>query len=162
MSQLSGPNNKVISAFNLLKKATQRMKIKSFDQLAVGNYIVNSFKLHDTQYGLRLAVIVNAEIIYLPPRFSDAINTKELLDELNTAKYIMLYKGKDSKQKNWIDVDFDEIPDLDDEYDDSPKKLKIDEETTDVHYNQYMKGEGQDIDAYMQSAQFGYDTVDNN
>lgn len=104
-----------------------------------------------------MVLLENGDMVYLPPRFYDVINTQKQVDELNSSKYLMVYKGKDAKLKNWIDVDFDEIPSqiIDDNVDD--KRMKIDE---DPHYKEYMSNEGQNIDAYLQSAQFGYDTVD--
>lgn len=161
LNQTSQRVKKVKSTFELLKQATQRApRIKSFDQLHIGNYIINSFQLRTTCYGIRLVVVLDdGDMFYLPPRFSDVINTEKQLNDLNCSKHVLLYRGKDAQQKNWIDVDFEEIPNLNenDEDDDDPK-MKIDE---DQHYKEYKKNDGQNIEAYLKSAQFdGYDTVD--
>lgn len=88
-------------------------RIKRFDDLAVGTYIVKSFKMKNTMYGLRVLVEIDNFHLSLPPRFSDKINSEEQIEELNVKKWKMVYGGKDAEEFNKLILDF--IPIVEDE-----------------------------------------------
>lgn len=87
-------------------------KIKKFDNLSTGEYMVKSFKLKETQFGLRVYVEVDDFYLVLPARFFDKINSVQQLDELNENKFKMVYNGKNKDEFNKLMIDF--IPLMDD------------------------------------------------
>lgn len=86
---------------------------KRFDDLAVGTYIVKSFKTKNTMYGLRVLVEIDDFHLSLPPRFSDKINSEEQIEELNAKKWKMIYGGKDVAEFNKLILDFKPIVQID-------------------------------------------------
>lgn len=87
-------------------------KIKRFDDLENGEYIVKSFNLKDTPYGLRVFVEVENFYLTLPPRFSDKINSAEQIAELNAKHFKMVYGGKNAAEFNRLIIDFVELKDV--------------------------------------------------
>lgn len=81
-------------------------RIKKFDNLPIGEYLVKSFKLKVTQFGLRVYVEIDDFYVVLPARFSDKINSAEQLEELNGNKFKMVYKGKNKEEFNKLMIDF--------------------------------------------------------
>lgn len=86
-------------------------KIKKFDNLSIGEYFVKSFKLKETQFGLRVYVEIDDFYLVLPARFSDKINSTEQLEELNENKFKMVYKGKNKDEFNKLMIDFVQLKD---------------------------------------------------
>lgn len=92
---------------SLNSSATKKsVKIKRFDDLENGEYIVKSFKLKDTPYGLRVHVEIDNFYLSLPPRFSDKINSVEQIAQLNAKKFKMIYGGKNAEEFNRLIIDF--------------------------------------------------------
>lgn len=87
-------------------------RIKKFDDLENGEYIVKSFKLKDTPYGLRVLVEVDNFYLTLPPRFSDKINSAEQIAELNAKNFKMVYGGKNAEEFNRLIIDFVALKDV--------------------------------------------------
>lgn len=90
-------------------------KIKKFDDLTQGTYLVKSFKLKDTTFGLRLYVQIDDFYLVLPPRYTDKINSDEQLQELNGGKFKMIYHGKNKDEYNKLMIDFKplkEVPNI--------------------------------------------------
>lgn len=81
-------------------------KIKRFDDLENGEYVVKLFKLKETPFGLRVLVQINNFYLSLPPRFSDKINSVDQIAELNTKKFKMVYGGKNAEEFNKLILDF--------------------------------------------------------
>lgn len=81
-------------------------KIKKFDDLAKGVYLVKSFKLKETTFGLRLYVQIDDFYLILPPRYTDKINSADQLKELNGGKFKMIYGGKNKDEFNKLMIDF--------------------------------------------------------
>lgn len=81
-------------------------KVKKFDNLAPGEYLVKSFKLKETNFGLKLYVQINDYYLVLPQRYADKINSDEQLKEINEKKYKMVYKGKNKDEFNKLMIDF--------------------------------------------------------
>lgn len=88
-------------------------KIKKFDDLSIGEYFVKSFKLKETQFGLRVYVEIDDFYLVLPARFSDKVNSVEQLEEINENKFKMIYKGKNKDEYNKLMIDFVPLKDQD-------------------------------------------------
>lgn len=88
-------------------------KIKRFDDLENGEYVVKSFKLKETPFGLRVFVEINNFYLSLPPRFSDKINSVDQIAELNVKKFKMVYGGKNAEEFNKLILDFVPLKDGD-------------------------------------------------
>lgn len=84
--------------------------LKRFDELETGKYKIKKFEIFETKYGKRLTVHCDDFFVYLPKRFSDAINSSELLNVLNekaeNSDYFMEYNGKDKNRKNLLLLSF--------------------------------------------------------
>lgn len=81
-------------------------KVKKFDDLANGEYLVKSFKLKETPFGLRLYAQIDDFYLILPPRYTDKINSGEQVQELNEKKMKMVYNGKNKDEFNKLMIDF--------------------------------------------------------
>lgn len=79
---------------------------KSFEELEQGEYEVLEFILADTKFGPKIQVLTDDFYVFLPSRFSQQINTREQIDDLNNGRCIMIFKGKSSKG---IHLDFKKI-----------------------------------------------------
>lgn len=91
---------------NLNASSASNEKVKKFENLDHGTYLVKSFKLKDTPYGLRLFVQIDDFYLILPPRYTDKINSDEQLKELNDGKFKMIYRGKNKDEFNKLMIDF--------------------------------------------------------
>lgn len=89
-------------------------RVKKFDNLKIGEYVVKSFKLKDTTFGLRVFVEIDDFYLSLPPRFSDKINSSEQIVELNGKKFKMIYGGKDLEEFNKLIIDFVQLDEPED------------------------------------------------
>lgn len=83
-------------------------KYSSFKDLLPGEYIVNTFSIVNTVYGERIRIDLQDTYMYLPQSFVKTL-TSELIDELNKAPKIMVYKGKDINNRNALMLDFTEV-----------------------------------------------------
>lgn len=124
-------------------------RVKKFDSLEIGEYIVKSFKLKETNFGLRVYVEIDNFYLSLPPRFSDKINSAEQIDEINEKKFKMIYGGKNPEEFNKLIIDFavvqehdaqiieDEDESTDDEYEFARKinKRKLEENMPKIQYS---------------------------
>lgn len=86
-------------------------RMKRFDDLQVGTYIVKSFQLKETTFGLRVVVEIDNFYLTLPPRFSDKMNSEEQILELNAKKWTMVYGGKNASEFNKLIIDFKPLKD---------------------------------------------------
>lgn len=86
-------------------------RMKRFDDLQEGTYIIKSFQLKETTFGLRVVVQIDNFYLALPPRFSDKINSEDQILELNSKKWTMVYGGKDAKEFNKLIIDFKPLKD---------------------------------------------------
>lgn len=59
----------------------------------------------NTLFGLKLFVYTKNFFVILPPRFSDKVNQKGHVDELNQSKLFMVFKGK-NEDTGFLDVKF--------------------------------------------------------
>lgn len=101
-----------MSAFKALKSACNT-NYKNFGNIDIGVYKVLEFKLVETCYGTKVAVVTEEFMCFLPDRFSKSISTQEAIDELNGPPCFMKYDGKDPKRKNLIMLDFVKCPQQD-------------------------------------------------
>lgn len=85
-------------AFNFLNNASSYKKICSFKDLAVGDYIVTEFSFSETKFGKKVLIDIGDRLVCLPPRYSAM--SQEYMDELNSSRVIMHYRGKDSSKNN--------------------------------------------------------------
>lgn len=96
--------------FNSLKGACNaKNTYTNFNDLEIGSYNVNHFELADTKFGPRIAVYLDLGRIYLPARFNASIKTQDQIDELNKAKNVMHYLGKDMSRCNRVLLDFTQV-----------------------------------------------------
>lgn len=107
--------------------AKKSVKIKKFDSLQHGAYTVKTFKLKDTNFGLRVFVEIENFYLSLPQRFSDKINSEEQIAELNSKKWKMIYGGKDAAEFNKLIIDFKQV----EEEEDFQEAQVIEDETAD-------------------------------
>lgn len=70
---------------------------KNIKEFAVGEYIVEEFRLRETKFGTRVTVLIGTDHVFLPARFAKYISTQEKIDELNGSKYSMFYGGQKNK-----------------------------------------------------------------
>lgn len=131
--------------------SVNQARVKKFDSLEVGEYIVKSFKLKETNFGLRVYVEIDDFYLSLPPRFSDKINSAEQIDDINDKKFKMIYKGKNPEEFNKLMIDFelvkvhdaqiiedeDEIESTDEEFEFTRKinKRKVEENIPKIQYS---------------------------
>jgi hypothetical protein len=104
---------KMSSAFELLKNSCENTAIsnnnnntkiyKNFDQLVPGEYAIEKFRIVDTKYGPKIQAVGGDFYVFLPSRFSAQSLNQTMIDELNQARYVMIYKGKDN---NTAQLDF--------------------------------------------------------
>lgn len=87
-------------------------KIRKFDNLPIGEYLVKSFSLKENQFGIRVYVEIDDFYLVLPARFSDKINSAEQLEELNENKFKMVYNGKNKNEFNKLMMDFVPLKDV--------------------------------------------------
>lgn len=112
MAANNDDNGTSSAALNALKAACSRKNFVSFKDLSPGEYIVNNFSIMDTAYGERLRVEMPNAFMYLPPSVLKQLNLERnpgLIDDLNKAPKIMVYKGKDADNHNAIMLDFNEV-----------------------------------------------------
>lgn len=111
-------------AFLALKNSCENTfrPIKKFDDLAVGTYTVDSFRLKDTKFGRRIFVNIEDFCVVLPPRFLERISTQNQIDELNSEQYKMIYAGKDKEKKNLLLLNFVEVAKTSDDGDDDSEQ----------------------------------------
>lgn len=89
---------------DFLRAACQKPEqATKLDDIEVGSYKVEKFRLLKTVHGLRLLVQTESFEAFLPPRFSDNVNTEEMVEELNNTAMIMMYTGKTGKRH---DIEF--------------------------------------------------------
>lgn len=105
-------------------------KIKKFENLDRGTYLVKSFELKETPFGLRLFVKIDDFGLILPPRYSDKINSDEQLKELNDGKFKMIYRGKNKDEYNKLMIDFKSLGEDEAPGNDSSSSSSDDEEDT--------------------------------
>lgn len=102
-----------MSASDLLTKACKpkerQENYKKFDDMSTGCYKVKKFELKETEYGPKLQVFIENFFVYLPPRFTELINSQQLIDELNSKNYVMEYAGKDKMNFNFLQLKFTEM-----------------------------------------------------
>lgn len=98
-----------VSALNALQKACLKKPFRSFKDLDVGEYIVESFALVETKFGKRLRINLVDTYMYLPERFSMSLDDAAL-SELNSSPKIMVYSGKDMTDKDRLMLDFKDVP----------------------------------------------------
>lgn len=110
-------------------------KVKKFDNLNLGEYVVKSFKLKETNFGLRVFVEVDNFYLTLPPRFSDKINSAEQIAELNEKKFKMIYGGKDVDEFNKLIIDFVQLKQSEDPIETEVIETQRLEDDTDMEMN---------------------------
>ncbi|DAC81321.1 hypothetical protein QKK82_gp03 [Mayetiola barley midge adintovirus] len=97
------------SALNKLKTACIKKPFKSFKDLAVGEYIVNSFVVVETKnYGQRIRINLDEYYMYLPERFQQMLDAATIA-ELNGGPKVMIYSGKDATDQNRLILDFQDV-----------------------------------------------------
>lgn len=97
------------SALNKLQAACIKKPFKSFKDLAVGEYIVNSFVAVETKtYGQRIRINLEEFYMYLPERFQQMLD-EAAIGELNLGPKIMIYGGKDIADQNRLILDFQDV-----------------------------------------------------
>lgn len=101
-----------MSGVDLLKSIAEGYGIsKKFEELEIGDYKIKCFELVKTKkFGVRLIVRMEDFFVWLPPRFSDKINSNQLLVDMNKKasenNFYMRYNGKDIDQHGKILLDF--------------------------------------------------------
>lgn len=92
------------------KKNLKDVKFIKWDELPVGDYKVDLFKLTESNYGLKIQVIFlldgEKRYVSLPDRFSEKLNQDSQIDELNQHQYTMKFFGKDTSWYKFITLDF--------------------------------------------------------
>lgn len=97
-----------MSAMEKLRAACDRSKnYQSFNDLAVGDYIVHEFSSVDTNHGRRVRIFLEHHYMYLPERFNTL--SDEEVAELNSSPKVMVYGGKDAKKNNRLILDFHDV-----------------------------------------------------
>lgn len=94
-----------MSAFNILKNASNSKPITNFNKLDFGDYFISSFTLVETKFGPRLRLDLGDKLVLLPERFSAGF-TAEKIQELNEENFLLVYKGKEKAQNNKLVLDF--------------------------------------------------------
>lgn len=99
-----------MSGLKLLNSACVTKPYKSFNDLDVGDYIVERFSYIDTKnFGKRIRMDFDEFHMYLPERFN-IIAEQNKIDELNAAPKILHFEGKDYSQKGKLLISFKEVP----------------------------------------------------
>lgn len=96
---------------------------------------MKSFKLKDTQFGLRVYVEIDDFYLVLPARFSDKINSAEQLAEINENKVKMIYNGKNKDEFNKLMIDFVQLKE------DAAKPNQNDDESEDDAGERFSRGQ---------------------
>lgn len=96
-----------MSAIKNLKAACGNKPIISFKNLTVGNYVVTNFRRVETKFGVRIRTETIDSTIFLPERFSVLLSDEDII-QLNAARVIMRYKGRDVENNNRLILDFEE------------------------------------------------------
>lgn len=97
-----------MSAMNSLQTACSKRVYKSFENLAVGEYIIKSFTMWGTEFGPRIRIDMDETFMFLPKRFADALTEPQVVD-LNKSPKIMVYSGKDDQENGRLILDFKEL-----------------------------------------------------
>lgn len=98
-------NESAQSALIALNTACGRKVYQSFKDLAIGEYIVNHFRIFDTKYGVRIQIELDDKYKILPERFAKNLD-QEKIDVLNRSPKIMVYSGKDPNYQNRLILEF--------------------------------------------------------
>lgn len=98
-------NESALAALNALNTACGKKAYQSFNNLAIGEHIVNYFSICNTKYGDRIQIELDDKYMILPERFSKKLD-QEKLDVLNRSPKIMIYSGKDSSYQNRLILEF--------------------------------------------------------
>lgn len=112
-------NDKKMSALELLKLAATPQEYINFDQLTIGEHLVDKIEIGTTKDGKRLRVsLADNTYLFLPERFMKQM-TPEIVEELNSHELLLVYGGKDPKCRNRLILDFkladsifDDIPNI--------------------------------------------------
>lgn len=104
---ISITNENSSNALGVLRLACTKKKFVSFKDFSTGQYVVNKFTIVETTYGKRVQIDLNDSYMYLPERFVNMLTQKDI-DELNKSSKIMIYKGKDTTDKDRLILDFAE------------------------------------------------------
>lgn len=92
------------------KKKAKDVKLIKWDDLAVGDYEVESFRLIESSYGLKLQVVFvldgERRYVSLPDRFTAELNQESQIEELNQHHYLMKFLGKERSWYGFITLDF--------------------------------------------------------
>lgn len=84
-------------------------KYVSFDNLPIGDYIIESFRLVTTKFGEKVRCEIGDKVVFLPKRCIEEMdgnaNIQLKMFELNRGKYWLLYRGKDVSQENRLMVE---------------------------------------------------------
>lgn len=96
------------TALDKLKAACAGKTYKSFNQLAVGEYVVHNFSSVNTAHGTRVRIVLDHHYMLLPERFNNILDDNTL-NELNSTPMIMVYGGKDLAHHNRLILDFQTI-----------------------------------------------------
>lgn len=88
-----------MESFNKFKKACWNSQFISFENLAIGEYVVSKFTLTQTAFGPKIKVTFGHNYVFLPNRFSENM-TEADVDGLNQVPQKMVYSGKDSTRRN--------------------------------------------------------------
>lgn len=86
-----------MDSFEILNKANAPKTYMNFDTLPIGEYRVTNFAIGKTKEGPRLKVTMGDIFAFLPERF---MVSPEIVAQLNTEKMILVFKGKDAKQRH--------------------------------------------------------------
>lgn len=107
MTEKNIENIASMNAMEKLRAACGTKNYQSFNDLAVGDYIVHEFAWVDTSHGRRIRISLENHYMYLPDRFESLSDAD--IAELNATLKVMVYGGKDSKKKNRLILDFHEV-----------------------------------------------------
>lgn len=94
-----------MAALDVLKTACLKKSFRSFNDLVPGEYIIQHFTLMNTNFGKRVRIDMDDAYMYLPERFAMGLN-EAAIAELNASPKIMIFSGKDSKDRNRLILDF--------------------------------------------------------
>lgn len=96
----------------LRRNAASKSNYIRFDDLQRGNYFVRKFSLCDNKYGDEKRIMVHLKngYVILPERMMNGCNNEKAIQKLNAEKFVMVFKGKDKKPPNRINIDFKYAP----------------------------------------------------
>lgn len=97
-----------MDAIGKLKTACLNKPISNFNDLPIGDHIVENIQRVKTVHGARLRVELKDVVVYLPERFAKPL-TDDIVDELNASAVLMTYSGKDPEAKNRLIVSFEAV-----------------------------------------------------